>query len=749
MAGETVIDPSKVTDATKAVDAQTESLNRHQIAVEDATKKIDSFDKVQDILHVTLDSAGKILEDINSKLKESSSVFTFAATAAFGANEQFKNLGSDTSNLNTFTKQFDGVINSIKNAPAGTAATSLFKDLANAISKIPGGEAVAEIVKAGGEGAVKMATAFLKNADNIMIAQNAMYMMAGSTGNLSNIMDGMNGVLSVAGTGLEHINRTSSDYINQLDAIARATGGNREAALVWAGEIGKMPGGLQAIMEASKGTIDSMNGVEMAMKYSAGSGLAWKDMAGLMTQGMHTYNMSAADSVGYTARAGEILNTFKGKGLLIDDVNKALMSANDTMKNLVFGEANATTMTQNMSSAMEQYVGQLTAVGVPGAQAAVMFDNLTKKMHDLSTGQLAFLSQRTGGPGGLAGSFEMLKLQREHPEQAMAKMQEALKKQMGGGELMTLDKLKPGSQADAAKLQREIAMMTQGPLKMAGSRDEALAMLESMSGKGAKEDYTKDKGKFLEQSIDIGKRREEQQQTKIGEAKMNIEAAQITAGQFTYNAMPGAFTARTGMAGGIDGTGAGIGTDKAQMRMGMEATGAEKHNAIENVMKNMGNLVTSLGPNITNSVKSLGESFSGTNRETIEHAKLKLNEAIAQRRSEIAHGTAPDDIKAKENKQLDIFSKRMQEAATTKTEDRHATAGRQVGAAIPRSQSSAVADKHTAPGLNRATGPIPVTLVGSGLTVNFTGKCPHCNKEVNTSASAEAISPHINRNPTA
>ena len=32
--------------------------------------------------------------------------------------------------------------------------------------------------------------------------------------------------------------------------------------------------------------------------------------------------------------------------------------------------------------------------------------------------------------------------------------------------------------------------------------------------------------------------------------------------------------------------------------------------------------------------------------------------------------------------------------------------------------------------------PIPVTLVGSGLTVNFTGKCPHCGFGIHTTEQA-------------
>ena len=69
---------------------------------------------------------------------------------------------------------------------------------------------------------------------------------------------------------------------------------------------------------------------------------------------------------------------------------------------------------------------------------------------------------------------------------------------------------------------------------------------------------------------------------------------------------------------------------------------------------------------------------------------------------------------------------------------RAATAGQQVGSAIHPVTPAGTAKPTAGP-----VGPTPVTLVGGQLTVNFTGKCPHCNSDIHTSANASQVTPTI------
>jgi hypothetical protein len=759
---QTVADVASLDQASAATDKYTESVQGLGSATQATAVSAGMFDSV-------ISGAASKLSGITSLLDSNSAAFGAMGVAVLGASDKFKNFGEniDTTRLNTFTKQFKALSDIMAGSPGTQVAKQGFQAIIDQVSKLPGGMGVAaDMMKTTTSAAMTLAEKFLASADNAMYAQNAMYQMAGASGQLATVMQGIPGVLTAAGNGLENINQTSAEYTNRMQSIQQSTFQTDEAFGKWSAQMSALPGGLKAIMEQSDGTTNGMNALQGAIQYATGAGLQQKDVMELMTQGMHTYNMSAKDSLQYTARAGEILNTFKDKGLMIDDVNKALKGANDTMKGFVFGPAaNAANMTQNMSNAMEQYVGQLTAVGVPGEQAAEMFKNLTDKMHGLGVAQRAFLSQQTGGPGGLLGSFQMQKLMRDDPEAAQKKMQDAMKKEMGGGPMMTLDSVK--TQADAAKLQKEIMMMTQGPLKMADTEEQAEAMIEAMS-KGTKVDYTKDKGKFLGEAEGRGKTIEQQQMTKFGQVAMTAQSVQLMAGQTNLNTLQGALTAKTGKEGGVNGTGAGVATGKSEMRDYMDTVATRQGSASQNVMKDVSGLGSSIMPYLADAGKAMVESFKGGNAAEIKQSQATLNEQITKQRAQIAK--EPDDLKkadtAKLNSYLTSLHKQTDQAppdagtgaaGTTGTAGRYASAGQQVGAhytpagqqvgaAIPKNGQPA-AGKDTSGGANnalggRGNGPVPVTLVGSGITVNFTGKCPHCNKDVKSTASAESVAPH-------
>jgi hypothetical protein len=309
-------------------------------------------------------------------------------------------------------------------------------------------------------------------------------------------------------------------------------------------------------------------------------------------------------------------------------------------------------------------------------------------------------------------------------------------------------------------------MMTQGPLKMADTEEQAEAMLESMS-KGTKVDYTKDKGKFLGEAEERGKTIEQQQMTKFGQVAMTAQSVQLMAGQTNLDTLQGALTAKTGKEGGVGGTGAGVATNKAEMRDYMNSVATRQGSASENIMKDVSGLGSSIMPYLADAGKAMVESFKGGNAAEIKQSQATLNDQIAKQRAQIAK--EPDDLKKADTAKLNAYLTSLHKQTDQAPEDtgggqaqviagggRYATAaqqvgthytpaGQQVGAAIPKG-GQPTTSKDTSGGSNalggRGNAPVPVTLVGSGITVNFTGKCPHCNKEVKSTASAESVAPH-------
>jgi hypothetical protein len=691
-----------------------------------------------------LAKAGNVLEGLSSGLKNNAGAFNALSTGMLGANTEFQkfNEGIDTGRLNTFTKQFDGLFGILAKSPG----IGFSKDMLSTFASLgASGDKLKELAGATGAAAAKMGRAFMTNADNILYAQNAMYQMSASTGELHTLMTGIPGVLAAAGDGLENINKAGADYTTMIGNVSEATHQQYGETIKWAEKLGTLPGGLAAVMSPLTIANQQTNALTAAMQLATGAGMSQSMTMDLMTDAMKRYGAGTEGALKYAARAGEITESIKGAK--ISDVAAALGATSEKFKDYVYGAADATAMTQNLANANEAYAKNLQAGGVPAQEAIEMASKMTGKMHDLTVAQRAYLSQQTGGPGGLLGSLQMEKMIRDHPDEAMAKMQEAMQKRMGGN-IVTLDTAR--TEADAAKLQQEKQMLMHGPMKMADSEGEANAILTAMHAKrGAlnKAEIEEAKKRFsAEEAIKRGATVEDQTATRFGQMQIAAENMQVAAGQVTLNGMQGAFTEKMGMQGGVGGTNAGVSNDKdqiAQVRRGANVRSTHQSDAVQSAISDFTNQLRGHFPALIDNVKSLMENFGTGNQAQASTAAKALDQGAATTRAQIAK-IPEDDVRQKKLAQFDSVMSNLHKTIEGGVE-RYASAGKQVGGVIPTKHTTDPASKTTGSLAHPVSSePIPVRLVGSGLTVNFTGKCPHCNAPINTTASASSVSQTAN-----
>lgn len=741
---------SALTDSTAQVKENTEAVKENTVAYDQSAESINATASVMGGYTDGISHAANFLTKINNSLKENAGAFTLAATSILGANHQFesfgKGVGVDTERLNTFTKQFDGLFNILANSP-GVGFT---KDVMQMFSQLGATkDQLSKLGAATGTAAAQMGKAFLANADNILYAQNAIIQMAGSTGEMNKIMNGIPGVLAGAGAGLENINKTGIDYIHMIESVTMATHQQQAVTRSWAEQLGTLPGGLEAVMKPINMLGKDMNAVQAAMQLATGAGMSQAAVTGMMTDAFKKYGAGMEGALKYAARASELTETLKGAK--IDDVQRALGATADKFKDYVYGAADATKMTQALASANEDYANQLIAGGVPAQEAIETASKMTGKLHDLSVAQRAFISQQSGGPGGLLGSLEMKKMIRDRPDEAMAKMQDVMKKQMGGGPIVTVDTAKTAQ--DAAKLQREEMMLMHGPLKMADSEGEADALLAAMQkngGKLTKAQADRAREDYAGQAIERGEKMQAQTATQVGQMQVTAEMAQIAAGQISLNGIQGAFTEKTGQAGGVNGAGAGVATNKDQIANIRKAAGTNAThtgNLMNDAMGNIGNLTSSIPNAVSQGVKSLVEDLGTGNQAKYHKDAQALDKTIASERINIGK-IKEDDVRKASLDQLNSFVTNAQKQLTGGT-DRYTPAGKQVGGVIPKGTAPTDTSKQTGGLVHGANQPVPVTLVGGGLTVNFVGKCPHCNADIKTTASTNSVSPSASRTPSA
>lgn len=320
----------EVKENTEAVVTNTASVKERSAAFLDLSKSQDIASQVGDVFTKGLNGAGDLLSKVSAKLKESAGGFALVSAATLGANKQFQELGKgsvDTGRLNTFTKQFEGLFGIMKNSPMAPLSKE-FMEVARHL-----GATAAQMKGFGsatGESAALMGRAFLENADNILYAQNAIYQMAGSTGELLKMQDGIPGVLSAAGSSLENINKVGADYTAMLSRAHSATQQQQEEVVKWAGALAALPNGLAGIMTPIQMAGNSVDFLTAAMQVAKGAGMQQAEMMQLLTSATKQYGTSQEDALKFASRAADISNTIKGAR--IEDVSKALQHSAASFK---------------------------------------------------------------------------------------------------------------------------------------------------------------------------------------------------------------------------------------------------------------------------------------------------------------------------------------------------------------------------------------------------------------------------------
>jgi hypothetical protein len=129
----------------------------------------------------------------------------------------------------------------------------------------------------------------------------------------------------------------------------------------------------------------------------------------------------------------------------------------------------------------------LEATGLSAKSSGELAQSYISHFKELTTAQKAYISQMSGGPGGLQGAFDIDNLLRQGKfEDVFKKVKETMK--MNLGDLVSLEEAGQSQEA-ASRYQKQLSMLQSGPLgAFAKSSDEAERFIDAMK--------KSDEGKF-------------------------------------------------------------------------------------------------------------------------------------------------------------------------------------------------------------------------------------------------------------
>jgi len=243
----------------------------------------------------------------------------------------------------------------------------------------------------------------------------------------------------------------------------------------YAFELQKIPGAFDSIVRAGDGTGRSVRLLELGMRVARGTTGDFKDVLGAMDLEFRQFGQASANSLDYLSRMSEMANavgvSFKDFRESVDNIVKGFSSLGNTSQS-------ATELVGGLSRALMN-----TGIGIEPAKRII--EGITGSMQQMGIAQKAFLSQQTGGAGGLQGAFQIDQMIAQGDVRGVYERMEQALRQQFGGRIVTLDEGAQDANA-ASQLTKQLAFLRQGPFgQMVKSDADAYKLLEAFrSGTG-------------------------------------------------------------------------------------------------------------------------------------------------------------------------------------------------------------------------------------------------------------------------
>jgi hypothetical protein len=433
---------------------QLEDLKNRYYGASDASSKLsDNFKSLSGGLFDTTTNASRLIGSLNgiisgitagtTSTEELRSSLTNIAPAAVLAAGAF---GLLSGNLTDYAQK-SGI-----SSKSTTELSTDLKSLAVNAGKIPGiGAALQGVFKAAGEGSAAVGS--LKQFENQLISVNA---TAGSF--------------------------ERAEYVTQLDkhviefAQAQTMLGNvlnlsSSEVSSYSQSLMKIPGAYKAAVTGGEDMNTQMSLTEAAVRIARGTTGDFDDALKAVDFTRKNFNKTGEESLDLLAQTYKATQNL---GVSFDDLESPIKDISSQFK--TFGDN-----TKSSINLVNDLGASLMKTGLGIGPTVDIIKNITSSIAGMGTAQKAFLSQQTGGSGGLRGSFEIdLLLQQGKMDEVYKKMEDSLKQQFGGP-IVGIEEA-AGNDVAAGQMQKQIAFLMEGPFgSLMKDQGQALKYLDALS----------------------------------------------------------------------------------------------------------------------------------------------------------------------------------------------------------------------------------------------------------------------------
>lgn len=453
------------------------SLDATHFVADNATRSLNGLDKISTGLTSAFDSftgsmknSGVSLENLSNISEKSARSMAVMSAALLGTQEQFRKILPENESLNTYQKTLNSLKDTVENrksvisAIVGMAETTGKKIDTASLA----GKSLTQLkdIIGGTFGSL------LTGADNASYARDAFIRLSATTGNLGDVFE-------AAGPNLENINKLVREQSNSLTAASMATGVSRDVVEKYWGQLGKVPGALRSVVEGTHAAGEQTDMLTASIQFASGSGREYSAVVADLNSAYADFGATGKDAFTILGRLGEVANK---TGVNFDTVHKALMESNSLLKEFSNSGKDAASNMTGLSNVMVNYSAGLRATGLSANVSLDITKNMVTQVEKLSTAQKAFLSQQTGGPGGLKGANQIDIMIREGKiDEVFEKVRKTMQNQFGS---IVTQQEAAQSESAARQFEKQKKLLTSGPLgNLVQNDQQAARLLESFRAK--------------------------------------------------------------------------------------------------------------------------------------------------------------------------------------------------------------------------------------------------------------------------
>lgn len=373
----------------------------------------------------------------------------------------------------------------------------------------------------------------MRQADMARNLETSLIRAAAAGGDMSRVMTEMGGSMSDPESAFQGLADHSARFIALTTDIGTANNISADTAANYAVQLMKIPGAMRETVSTGVQGAESLQMLDATLKVASGTGQKFGIVLEDVNMLFQNFSSSGEDSLSVVSRMHSAAQALQ---IPMQNMRSVVKTAAEQFKFLGDNSQAAISIMSGFSRALEG-----SGVGPQAIQQ--LASNFTGLVSKMDMAQRAFVSQQTGGPGGLQGAFQMrLEMREGGGEKAAGQVEDTLKKMMGGS-LVTLKEAATDSRA-AAQYAKQIQMLTTGPLKVAQDEGQAERIIQAMNagdlfGAGAEMAGALGPEEALQQAVNTGNEIQEQQASSLLAIHNELQRQSLMAGVYINSAIKG------------------------------------------------------------------------------------------------------------------------------------------------------------------------------------------------------------------